>query len=102
MGILINYDAVMYCTDETHLPVTKLHQVVYTANYFNFTSDQTPQCEAQMHMDGDSNDVLIINTLEKTWEKETQPTKVIYFYAVGSWKAILHIHICKDSLCRSS
>lgn len=96
----------MYCTDEA--PVTKLYQVVYTANYFNFTSDQTLQREAQMHMDGDPNDVLIINTLENTWEKETQPTKVIICLCCGLLKSnlaytyakIIHVDHHKLSLLR--
>lgn len=63
----------MYCTDETRPPKTTLYQAVYTANYFDFTSYH----ETQMHMDGGPN--VVLNTLEKTGEEETQLTKVIYF-----------------------
>lgn len=50
--------------------------MVYTANYFNFPSDQIVQYEAQVHADGET--AVVIDALEKVGEKETQPTEVVF------------------------
>ena len=68
----------MYCTDEAHPPVTRLHQVVYTANYFNFPCDQIQQYETDVLGDKGEDPMLVIEALEQTGKKEPQPTEVTF------------------------
>lgn len=68
----------MYCTDEAHPPVTRLHQVVYTANYFNFPCDQIQQYETDVLGDEGEDSMVVIEALEQTGKEEQQTTEVTF------------------------